>query len=50
MSQSVDPAPTASPEPLWRDRNFRTMWTGQALSQLGEEILGWRFRCSPSYY
>ena len=38
MSQSVDPAPTASPEPLWRARNFRTMWTGQALSQLGEEI------------
>ena len=33
MSQSVAP-----PRSLWRDRNFLTMWGGQALSQFGEEI------------
>lgn len=25
---------------LWRDSNFLTMWTGQALSQFGEQITG----------
>lgn len=45
MSQSVDPdqdagvadAPAGS---LWRDRDFLTVWTGQALSQLGAQITG----------
>ena len=36
MSQSV----AGSPRSLWRDRNFLTMWGGQALSQFGEEITG----------
>lgn len=37
MSQSVatDTAPKGS---LWRDRNFLTMWTGQAFSQFGSQI------------
>ncbi|KHK97615.1 MFS transporter [Microbacterium mangrovi] len=34
MSQSVD----LQPRSLWRDRNFLTMWGGQALSQFGEQI------------
>lgn len=39
MSQSVAPeAPPAATVSLWRDRNFLTMWTGQAFSQFGEEI------------
>lgn len=36
MSQSV----AARPRSLWRDRNFLTMWSGQALSQFGEQITG----------
>lgn len=43
MSQSVEPI-EASPErktagSLWRDRNFLTMWSGQALSQFGAQIV-----------
>jgi MFS family permease len=53
MSQSVDPEdgvrgldpvetqrePQRAPQgSLWRDRNFLTMWTGQSLSQFGEQI------------
>jgi predicted MFS family arabinose efflux permease len=34
MSQSVE----VSGRSLWRDRNFLTMWSGQALSQFGEQI------------
>jgi MFS family permease len=34
MSQS----PAASKESLWRDRNFLTMWTGQAFGQVGAQI------------
>ena len=34
MSQSVE----APPRSLWRDRNFLTMWSGQTLSQFGEQI------------
>jgi MFS family permease len=34
MSQSVE----ARPRSLWRDRNFLTMWSGQTLSQFGEQI------------
>ncbi|GAA5036675.1 MFS transporter [Microbacterium fluvii] len=42
MSQSVEPsADAAAPASgsLWRDRNFLTMWTGQALSQFGAQIV-----------
>ncbi|WP_434811116.1 MFS transporter [Microbacterium sp. bgisy189] len=49
MSQSVDAADgtngpdgtdAAAPAPsLWRDRNFVTMWGGQALSQFGAQIV-----------
>ncbi len=38
--QAIDRMP-AQPAPkgsLWRDRNFLTMWSGQALSQLGAQI------------
>ncbi|QKJ20829.1 MFS transporter [Microbacterium hominis] len=42
MSQSeVAEAPASPPAPprsLWRDRNFLTMWSGQALSQFGAQI------------
>ncbi|MCT9819639.1 MFS transporter [Microbacterium sp. W1N] len=34
MSQSVEVAPRS----LWHDRNFLTMWGGQALSQFGAQI------------
>ncbi|RLK46612.1 MFS transporter [Microbacterium telephonicum] len=41
MSQSLEdaaaPADTA-PRSLWHDRNFLTMWGGQALSQFGAQI------------
>lgn len=38
MSQPVD-AETLSPDrSLWRDRNFLTMWSGQAFSQFGAQI------------
>ena len=38
-----DAAATAAPAPapkgsLWRDRNFMTLWSGQALSQFGAQI------------
>jgi MFS family permease len=33
--EAVAPAPKGS---LWRDRNFLTMWSGQTLSQFGEQI------------
>ncbi len=36
MSQSVE-APTAA-RSLWHDRNFLTIWSGQALSQLGAQV------------
>lgn len=36
MSQSVE-APTAA-RSLWRDRNFLTIWSGQALSQFGAQV------------
>jgi predicted MFS family arabinose efflux permease len=38
MSQSVRSEPTNVP--LLRDRNFVTFWTGQALSQVGEQVSG----------
>ncbi|MFT3797673.1 MFS transporter [Microbacterium sp.] len=43
MTQSVDPdavadPPASSRASLWRDGNFLTMWSGQALSQFGEQI------------
>ncbi len=45
MSQSVPssdaPSADAAPAParsLWRDRNFLTLWAGQALSQFGAQI------------
>lgn len=47
MSQSVESAPDAPNTPdaparasasLWRDRNFLTLWSGQALSQFGAQI------------
>lgn len=42
MSQSVAPeelVPAPAPErSLWRDRNFLTMWGGQALSQFGAQV------------
>ncbi len=34
---AVSTAATASPS-LWHDRNFLTLWSGQALSQLGAQI------------
>src|SRR5690606_35428598 len=37
MSQSAAAKP---PRSLWRDGNFLTLWTGQALSQFGEQIAG----------
>jgi MFS family permease len=40
MSQSVPDAAAAPAGSLWRDRNFLTLWTGQALSQFGAEIAG----------
>ena len=42
MSQSVDLAPPGAGAPkgsLWRDGNFLTMWSGQALSQFGAQIV-----------
>lgn len=33
-----DTAASARPRSLWRDRNFLTMWSGQALSQLGAQV------------
>ena len=33
--EATPPAPKGS---LWHDRNFLTMWSGQALSQFGEQI------------
>jgi predicted MFS family arabinose efflux permease len=38
MSQSVSSEETNVP--LTRDRNFLTFWTGQALSQVGEQVSG----------
>jgi len=32
------PTGTAPPRSLWRDRNFLTMWSGQAFSQFGSQI------------
>ncbi|MDQ7877214.1 MFS transporter [Microbacterium sp. QXD-8] len=32
------PTPTAGKGSLWRDRNFLTLWSGQALSQFGAQI------------
>jgi len=29
---------TAIARPLWRDRNFTTYWSGQAVSQLGDRV------------
>ncbi|MDQ2699644.1 MAG: MFS transporter, partial [Actinomycetota bacterium] len=34
-STAATPAPKGS---LWRDRNFLTLWSGQALSQFGAQI------------
>ena len=34
----IDDAPPAPKGSLWHDRNFLTMWSGQALSQFGEQI------------
>jgi len=47
MSQSDAAAPETIPAPtpaghggsLWRDRNFLTMWSGQALSQFGAQVI-----------
>ena len=47
MSQSDAAAPETIPAPtpsghagsLWRDRNFLTMWSGQALSQFGAQVV-----------
>jgi len=38
VSQSVTPG--TEDVPLLRDRNFVTFWTGQALSQVGEQVSG----------
>jgi MFS family permease len=36
---AAGPAPTPAPKgSLWRDRNFMTLWSGQALSQFGAQI------------
>jgi MFS family permease len=37
LSQRLE-APRASKGSLWRDRNFLTMWSGQAFSQFGAQI------------
>ena len=37
MSQSVAPE-RSRPASLWRDPNFLTLWSGQALSQFGSQI------------
>jgi len=40
MSQSdVTTASRSSAASLWRDRNFLTMWSGQALSQFGAQVV-----------
>ncbi len=38
MSQPVESPTLTSDRSLWRDRNFLTMWSGQALSQFGAQI------------
>jgi len=38
MSQSVTTEATPAHRSLWHDRNFLTMWSGQALSQFGAQI------------
>lgn len=38
MSQSVGPTDITRDGSLWRDRNFLTMWTGQAFAQFGAQI------------
>ncbi|HEY9306519.1 MAG TPA: MFS transporter [Microbacterium sp.] len=35
---AATPIPTAGKGSLWRDRNFLTLWSGQALSQFGAQI------------
>lgn len=36
---ATSPAPSPAPKgSLWRDRNFMTLWSGQALSQFGAQI------------
>ncbi|WP_349425563.1 MFS transporter [Microbacterium sp. LWS13-1.2] len=35
---ATTPAPAAGKGSLWRDRNFLTLWSGQALSQFGAQI------------
>ncbi|MGN6219495.1 MAG: MFS transporter [Microbacterium sp.] len=37
---STDAQPHHPKGSLWRDRNFLTMWTGQAFSQFGSQITG----------
>src|SRR5687767_9637365 len=39
--ENAGTGPTPAPAPkgsLWRDRNFMTLWSGQALSQFGGQI------------
>ncbi len=38
MSQSVTTEASPAPRSLWHDRNFLTLWGGQALSQFGAQI------------
>ena len=41
MSRSVGPDRPVGAESigsLWRDRNFLTLWTGQAFSQFGAQV------------
>nr|BFF09780.1 hypothetical protein GCM10025699_10830 [Microbacterium flavescens] len=38
-ADQAEPLPTPGRAPsLWRDRNFLTLWSGQALSQFGAQI------------
>lgn len=38
LKHDTDAAPAAPKGSLWRDRNFMTLWSGQALSQFGAQI------------
>ncbi|WP_137846435.1 MFS transporter [Microbacterium sp. 2FI] len=38
VERSAEPATPSPKGSLWRDRNFLTMWSGQALSQFGAQI------------
>ncbi|MEO7350124.1 MAG: MFS transporter [Terrimesophilobacter sp.] len=38
MTPSVEPFTAEATGSLWRDRNFLTLWSGQALSQFGSQI------------